>query len=131
MAHPLSERAEPQVHDAGIDGYLVPLTTMAQVRHQRPGVAVLPVGSFEQHGPSLPLATDTIVAVAIANRLAASYNVLLLPAVTMSCSHEHAAWPGTVSLRHTTVTAIIDDVVHSLAAQGIRKLAIVSGHGGN
>jgi creatinine amidohydrolase len=49
-------------------------------------VAVLPVGSFEQHGDHLPLATDTIVACVIANRLAVTYNLLLLPPVTMSCS---------------------------------------------
>lgn len=110
---------------------LIPLTTTADVHDQRPPVAVLPIGSFEQHGPYLPLATDTIVPVAIANRLAATYNVLLLPAVTMSCSHEHAAWPGTVSLSHTTLTAIIGDVVSSLRAQGIDKLAIINGHGGN
>jgi creatinine amidohydrolase len=110
---------------------VIPLTTTADVRERRPAVAVLPIGSFEQHGPYLPLATDTIVPMAIANRLAAVYNVLVLPPITMSCSQEHAAWPGTVSLTHTTVTAIIRDVVESLSMQGIRKLAIVNGHGGN
>jgi creatinine amidohydrolase len=110
---------------------VIPLTTTADVRERRPAVAVLPIGSFEQHGPYLPLATDTIVPMAIANRLAAVYNVLVLPPITMSCSQEHAAWPGTVSLTHTTVTAIIGDVVESLSMQGIRKLAIVNGHGGN
>jgi creatinine amidohydrolase len=110
---------------------LIPLTTTADVQERRPAVAVLPIGSFEQHGPFLPLATDSIVPMAIANRLAAAYNVLVLPAVTMSCSHEHAAWPGTVSLTHTTVTAIIADVVSSLSSQGIHKLVILNGHGGN
>jgi creatinine amidohydrolase len=110
---------------------LIPLTTSADVQQRRPAVAVLPIGSFEQHGPYLPLATDSIVPMAIANRLALAYNVLVLPAVTMSCSHEHAAWPGTVSLSHTTVTAIIVDVANSLASQGIRKIAIPNGHGGN
>jgi creatinine amidohydrolase len=117
---------------ANIDAMdLIPLITTADVHERRPAVAVLPIGSFEQHGPYLPLATDTIVAVASANRVAAAYNVLLLPAVTMSCSHEHAAWPGTVSITHTTLTAIISDVVNSLHAQGIGKLAIINGHGGN
>lgn len=110
---------------------LIPLTTTADVHERQPTVAVLPIGSFEQHGPYLPLATDTIVPVAIANRVAATYNVLLLPAVTMSCSHEHAAWPGTVSLSHTTLTAIISDIASSLSAQEINKLAIINGHGGN
>ncbi|WP_430789162.1 creatininase family protein [Actinoplanes sp. G11-F43] len=110
---------------------LITLATTADIRDRQPGIAVLPVGSFEQHGRYLPLATDTIVASAIAGELETSYNVLVLPPITMSCSHEHAAWPGTISLSHRTVSAIIDDVVASLSAQGIDKLAIISGHGGN
>jgi creatinine amidohydrolase len=109
---------------------LITLATTADIRDRQPGIAVLPVGSFEQHGRYLPLATDTIVASAIATDLETSYNVLVLPPITMSCSHEHAAWPGTISLSHRTVSAIID-VVASLSAHGIAKLAIISGHGGN
>lgn len=110
---------------------LITLATTADIRDRRPEIALLPVGSFEQHGRHLPLATDTIVALAIADGLAAVYNVFVLPPITMSCSHEHAAWPGTISLSHRTVSAVIEDVVVSLTAQGIGKLAIISGHGGN
>ncbi|MDT5150586.1 MAG: hypothetical protein QOI01_2319 [Mycobacterium sp.] len=108
-----------------------PLTTSADVRQRQPTVAILPIGSFEQHGDYLPLATDTAVAVAIARHLATSYNVLELPALTISCSHEHAAWPGTVSISHVTLTSIITDIASSLTAQGINRLALISGHGGN
>ena len=94
-------------------------------------VAVLPVGSFEQHGDHLPLSTDTIIACVIANRLAITYNVLLLPPVTISCSHEHEGFHGTVSVSSRTLIAIIDDVQSSLARSGIKYLVLVNGHGGN
>lgn len=94
-------------------------------------VAVLPVGSFEQHGGHLPLSTDTLIAAAIARRIAADYNLFLLPPVTMSCSHEHAAFAGTVSISSTTLAAVVRDVADSLAASGVHHLAIINGHGGN
>ncbi|MFE4829877.1 creatininase family protein [Streptomyces sp. NPDC056672] len=94
-------------------------------------VAVLPVGSFEQHGRHLPLTTDTLVACGISAALAEAYPVLLLPPVTISCSHEHAKWPGTVSISSRTLTAIINDVAASLEQSEIGHLVVVNGHGGN
>jgi len=94
-------------------------------------VAVLPVGSFEQHGDHLPLATDTLVACGISTALAEVYPVLLLPPVTLSCSHEHAKWAGTVSISARTLIAIINDIAESLEHSGVEYLVIVNGHGGN
>jgi creatinine amidohydrolase len=94
-------------------------------------VAVLPVGSFEQHGDFLPLITDTIVACVIARRLSADYGLLLLPPVTLSCSHEHSAFAGTVSISAETLIAVVTDLTESLRRSGIDRLAIVNGHGGN
>ena len=94
-------------------------------------MAVLPVGSFEQHGDFLPLITDTIVASVIARRLSADYGLLLLPPVTLSCSHEHSGFPGTVSISAETLIAVVADVAESLRRSGIERLAIVNGHGGN
>ncbi|MEV0003439.1 creatininase family protein [Micromonospora sp. NPDC050980] len=110
---------------------LIPMTTSTEVATHAPKLAVLPVGSFEQHGSYLPLATDTIVASTIAASIGAQYNVLVLPPITVSCSHEHASWPGTVSISHQTLTAIVEDVRASLVRSGITRLAIVNGHGGN
>jgi creatinine amidohydrolase len=110
---------------------LITAATSADEAKRGATVAVLPVGSFEQHGDHLPLTTDTIIACVIANRLATTYNVLLLPPVTVSCSHEHEGFEGTVSISSRTLIAIIDDVQSSLARSGIKSLVLVNGHGGN
>lgn len=94
-------------------------------------VAVLPVGSFEQHGGHLPLSTDTLIACAIARRVAAEYNLFLLPPVSLGCSHEHAGFAGSVSISSSTLAAIVRDVASSLRTAGITKLVVVNGHGGN
>ncbi|MGW3493867.1 creatininase family protein [Streptomyces sp. NPDC001020] len=118
-------------HSAGV----LPSDTSQDVRARAAGpyrqVAVLPVGSFEQHGPYLPLATDTLVACAIAREVAAAYPVHLLPPVTISCSHEHAAWPGTVSISSVTLHAVVRDIAASLRRSGVEALVLVNGHGGN
>lgn len=110
---------------------LLSTATSEDERRRAAPVAVLPVGSFEQHGGFLPLATDSVVACAIAERITAAYDLFLLPPVTISCSHEHSAWPGTVSISHTTLTAVINDVFTSLRRSGVERLALVNGHGGN
>ncbi|MFH8774014.1 MULTISPECIES: creatininase family protein [unclassified Streptomyces] len=114
---------------------VVPADTTEDVRMRGAGVstqvAVLPVGSFEQHGPFLPLATDTLIACTVAREIAAAYPVHLLPPVTVSCSHEHAAWPGTVSISAVTLHAVVRDIAASLRRSGVDALVVVNGHGGN
>ncbi|MGI3228998.1 creatininase family protein [Streptomyces sp. GTA36] len=113
----------------------LPTDTTEDVRARGAGaarqVAVLPVGSFEQHGAYLPLSTDTLVACAIAQEVAAAFPVHLLPPVTISCSHEHAAWPGTVSISSVTLHAVVRDIADSLRRSGVDTLVVVNGHGGN
>lgn len=111
---------------------LLPTATAVEEAERGAGVAVLPVGSFEQHGEHLPLATDAIIAHIIAQQLATSFNLLALPPITVACSHEHEGLnAGTVSISAKTLHSIVTDTADSLARMGIRKLAIVSAHGGN
>ncbi|MFI6848739.1 creatininase family protein [Kitasatospora sp. NPDC050467] len=95
---------------------LITAATSADERQRGAKIAVLPVGSFEQHGAHLPLTTDTVVAGLIAQRIATDYDLLLLPPVTVSCSHEHAHMPGTVSISAATLYAVINDIRKSLQA---------------
>jgi creatinine amidohydrolase len=111
---------------------ILPTATTTDAGAAHAAVAVLPVGSFEQHGPCLPLVTDTLIATAIAAAVANRHqNVFQLPAITYGCSHEHAAFPGTISISATTLSAVIADIAESLAQQGITALIIINAHGGN
>src|ERR1022692_3843594 len=98
--------------------HLMPGLTTEEVRARKAAVAVLPIGSFEQHGPYLPLITDTAIACIIANEIAGTYPVQTLPPITISCSHEHKAWAGTVSISAHTLYAIVTDVQQSLRQSG-------------
>ncbi|MEV6867262.1 creatininase family protein [Streptosporangium subroseum] len=110
---------------------LLPTATTTEERQRNAHVAILPIGSFEQHGDYLPLSTDTIVATLIAREIVGAYPVLLLPPVTISCSHEHSAWPGTVSISARTLYAIVTDVYDSVTRSGPAALVVINGHGGN
>ncbi len=113
------------------DGSVLPLSTTAEERDRAAQVAVLPIGSFEQHGPFLPLVTDTVIATMITAAIGAAHPVLRLPPITISCSHEHAAWTGTVSISAATLAAVVGDIADSLHRSGVGRLVLVNGHGGN
>lgn len=110
---------------------LLPPATAKEEEERGARVAILPVGSFEQHGDYLPLITDTVVACVISQELAHAYSVFVLPPITISCSHEHSAWRGTVSISSRTLQSIVDDIYQSITASGLRSLVIVNAHGGN
>ncbi|KWW98476.1 Creatinine amidohydrolase [Carbonactinospora thermoautotrophica] len=111
--------------------HLITPATSTEEQQRAARVAVLPVGSFEQHGAYLPLITDTVVACLIARRISQDHGLFLLPPVTFSCSHEHAGFAGTVSISAATLYAVVNDVWRSLKGSGIEALAVVNGHGGN
>lgn len=98
-------------------------------------LAVVPIGAVEQHGPHLPLITDSLVAEAIATRATATLPddalAYVLPTLSIGKSTEHLGWPGTLSYSTETLLAVCRDVGRSVAASGFRRLVFVNGHGGN
>ena len=97
-------------------------------------IAVLPVAATEQHGPHLPLNVDTVlvdgVVAAALPHLASTTKVLFLPTQAIGLSPEHAAFPGTLTLRAETILRLWTDIAESVAAAGIKKLLIFNSHGG-
>jgi len=93
---------------------------------------VVPIGSCEQHGPHLPLDTDTRIASALAKSLLNNYDegeLLLCPALAISASAEHASFPGTLSLGAAVFEQVIIELVRS--ADWATGVVLVNGHGGN
>jgi mycofactocin system creatininase family protein len=96
---------------------------------ERPLVLV-PVGSTEQHGPHLPLETDTLVATAVARRLADRLGGYVAPAVSVGASGEHQGFPGVMSIGTEALRLLVVEVVRSLSLWAGR-IVLVNGHGGN
>jgi creatinine amidohydrolase len=96
-------------------------------------VVLIPTGSLEQHGPHLPLFTDSLLATAVAEAVEANLKeaVLLTPTLWLGASGHHLAFPGTLSASFDGYAAALDAVVQSLLPHGFRKFFVVNGHGGN
>lgn len=101
-----------------------------RVPHPRPLVAI-PLGSTEQHGPHLPVDTDTRIASAVAGALAASTSgVVVAPALAYGAAGEHAGFPGTLSTGAAVLELVVVELVRS-ADDTARGVVLVNGHGGN
>jgi creatinine amidohydrolase len=96
-----------------------------------PRLAVLPLGSVEQHGPWLPIGADWFMAAHLGEAIARELEAWLLPAQPYSCAQEHQEFPGTVTLRPATLAVLLADIATSVARARVRHLIIVNFHGGN
>ena len=98
-------------------------------------IAIVPVGSTEQHGPALPLDNDHFAAIQIAKMVAEKIwddvKVVVTPPIVFGYSPHHMGFKGTITLRESTLSDVIIDVCTSLASHGFKKIVLINGHGGN
>ncbi len=89
---------------------------------------IVPVGSTEQHGPHAPLATDVVIPVEIARRVAERIGAVVAPSVNYGLSYPHAGFTGVVHVRIATFMTLIEDLCVSLATAGFRRIVFLNGH---
>lgn len=94
-------------------------------------IAILPVGSNEQHGPANPLGTDHFIAKVLAEEAAKRTGVVCLQVVPFGVSGNHRQFPGTVFISPEVFKEYIGDICMSLHYFGVNKIVVINGHGGN
>lgn len=103
----------------------------AKAAFERTSVAVIPIGSTEQHGPHMPVGTDFLVAQDLARRLGERANVVVTPTITIGYAKYHTTFPGTLSLSEETLTQALVEICDDLLKYGVTHILFVNGHGGN
>jgi creatinine amidohydrolase len=92
---------------------------------------IVVVGSTEQHGPHLPVSTDVLIPLEVARRVAPEIDALIAPPIVFGLSSDHKPAGGVISLRLSTLSALVMDVTTSLAEQGFREIVFLNGHYSN
>ena len=104
--------------------------TADEIMELNPEIAIIPVGSLEQHGPHLPVMTDWAIATELGKRVAERMNAFLLPALPISTCREHMGKKGSVWMEPLTFYQMMTDIILSLKLQGFKKVGILQCHGG-
>lgn len=94
-------------------------------------VALVPVGSTEQHGPIGPLGTDFIIPTALAADIEARTEVLVVPTMPFGVAAHHTSFPGTIDIGVEGLYAVMKGVVDNLTKHGVKRILFLNGHGGN
>jgi len=96
-----------------------------------PGIVILPFGSTEQHGPHATLGIDTFATMAVARPLADELDAVLAPDISYGVSTPHRHYPGTISLKPSTITSLLTEIGTEMLSSGFKLLIIITGHRGN
>jgi creatinine amidohydrolase len=115
----MHELTREEINQKAIEGYAI----------------VIPLAATEQHGPHLPVYTDTLICEYIAaesiRRASSEVQILMTPVLSIGCSQHHLAFGGTISYQSSTYLQILQDIGKSLITDGFRKIIFINAHGGN
>jgi len=105
-------------------------TEFDELRKDRDTV-LFPMGSVEVEGPHLPLGVDSIVALEVAKKVAAGKKYFVAPLINVTYSEWHMGFPGTFSIRLSTLTQMLREICEDLVEHGLRKIMFINSHVGN